>query len=67
MIMKTLLSDAEVTVRRMQKNKQVEIIDESTYEDVFEQIESDLEEYRFENQQKIKDSLEEISTIVFTA
>ncbi|MBN1969735.1 MAG: hypothetical protein JW870_10235 [Candidatus Delongbacteria bacterium] len=65
--MKTLLSDAEVTVRRMQKNKQVEIIDESTYEDVFEQIESDLEEYRFENQQKIKDSLEEISTIVFTA
>ena len=65
--MKTLQSTAEVIIKKMQKANEVEIIDESTYEDVFTQVENDLEEYRFENQQKIKDSLEEISTIVFTA
>jgi hypothetical protein len=65
--MKDLQSIVEVLIKKMDKENQVEIINESRFDDVLIQVENDVEDYRFENQQKIKDSLEEISTVVLTA
>lgn len=42
-------------------------IQEKPKDGVIEKVEKALNEYRFENQKKIKDSQEEIATIILTA
>ena len=67
MIMSELKGTLDVLIKKLDKQGQVEIIDDKTCEIVFIQVENDLEKYRFENQQRIKDSMEEIATVVLTA
>ena len=57
----------QLLIKELKAEAEVKIIDEATTKLIFEGIEEDLEEYRFENQQRIKDSQEDISNVVFTA
>lgn len=57
----------ELLIQELKAEAEVKIVDEATTKRIFDGIEEDLEEYRFENQQRIKDSQEDISNVVFTA
>jgi glycerol dehydrogenase-like iron-containing ADH family enzyme len=57
----------ESLIKELKAEAKVIIVDEATTKIIFDGIEEDLEEYRFENQQRIKDSQEDISNVVFTA
>ncbi|MFS4456081.1 hypothetical protein [Maribacter sp. 2304DJ31-5] len=57
----------ELLIKELKAEAEVTIVDEATTKIIFDSIEEDLEGYRFENQQRIKDSQEDISNVVFTA
>ncbi len=57
----------EMLIEEMKADVKVTILDEETTEKIFSEIEDDIEGYRFENQQRIKDSQKEIADVVFTA
>ena len=57
----------ELLIKELKAEAEVTIVDEATTKIIFDGIEEDLEGYRFENQQRIKDSSEDISNVVFTA
>ncbi|AZQ59318.1 hypothetical protein EJ994_11055 [Maribacter sp. MJ134] len=57
----------ELLIKELKAEAEVKIVDEATTKIIFDGIEEDLEEYKFENQQRIKDSQEDISNVVFTA
>lgn len=65
--MSNLKSKFDIIVDDLKKEGKVEHIDDEKIEKVLKQVEEDLEEYRFENQKRIKDSQEEIATVVLTA
>ncbi|WP_437371114.1 hypothetical protein [Maribacter litoralis] len=57
----------ELLIKELKAEAEVTIVDEATTKIIFDGIEEDLEGYRFENQQRIKDSSEDISNVVFTS
>ncbi|WP_289022317.1 hypothetical protein [uncultured Salegentibacter sp.] len=57
----------EDLIEELEANVKVTVVDEETTEKIFNEIEGDIEEYRFENQQRIKDSQKEMADFVFTA
>lgn len=65
--MNTLKSKYEILIEKLEKKGKIRVIDESQKSKILEKVENDLNEYRFENQKKIRESQEEISTVVLTA
>lgn len=65
--MNTLKSKYEILIEKLEKEGKIRVIDESQKSKILEKVENDLNEYRFENQKKIRESQEEISTVVLTA
>jgi len=50
----------ELLIKELKAEAEVKIVDEATTKIIFDGIEEELEEYKFENQQRIKDSQEDI-------
>jgi hypothetical protein len=63
--MKTLKSKFDIVLEKLHKEGKVTAVEKQ--DEIIEKISKDLEDYRFRNQKKIKDSQEEITTIVLTA
>ncbi|HET8885606.1 MAG TPA: hypothetical protein VFM70_04545 [Salinimicrobium sp.] len=57
----------ELLIKELDADAEVTIVDQDTTRKIFDEIEEDIEMYRFENQQKIKDSQEEMANVVFTS
>ena len=65
--MEKLKSKYEILVERLRGEGKVEVIGSEIKNKIIEKVESGLDSYRFENQKRIKESQEEISTVVLTA
>jgi len=65
--MNTLKSNYELLIEKFEKAGKVTVINETQKSKIFEKAEKDLFDYRFENQKKIRESHEEISTVVLTS
>jgi hypothetical protein len=62
--MAELKSRFEVLLDRLKKEG---VVKETPKDVIFEKVEKELNEYRFENQKKIRESQEQIATIILTA
>jgi hypothetical protein len=63
----TIKSKYQLLIEKLEEEGKVEKIQEETTVKMLDSIQDEIETYRFENQQRIKDSLEEIATVVLTA
>lgn len=62
-----LKSKYELVLERLIAEGRVSTIDEKQKDAIIAIVEKELEEYRFQNQKKIRESQEEIATVVLTA
>ena len=67
LIMSELKSKYDLLIRKLKKAGKVVIIDAGQKDKIVGMAEKELDEYRFENQKKIRESQEEIATVVLTA
>jgi hypothetical protein len=65
--MRTLKSKFDIVLERLNKEGKVTEINEANKGQIIEKVTKELEDYRFNNQKKIRESQEEIATIVLTA
>jgi ribosomal protein L24 len=65
--MRTLRSKFDIVLERLNKEGKVTEINEASKGQIIEKVTKELEDYRFNNQKKIRESQEEIATIVLTA
>tara|TARA_R110002072_G_scaffold7503_2_gene40960 strand:- start:758069 stop:758266 length:198 start_codon:yes stop_codon:yes gene_type:complete len=65
--METLKSKFELVLERLNEEGKVTIINEEDKDEIMAKVAEELDEYRFENQKKIKESQEEIATVVLTS
>lgn len=65
--MRTLKSKFEVVLERLNNEGKVTIIDETNKGQIIDKVTKELEDYRFNNQKRIRESQEEIATLVLTA
>lgn len=65
--MTTLKSKYDQIIDRLRAEGKVNEMPENERQELIDAIEKDLEEYRFENQKRILDSQEEITTVVLTS
>ncbi len=56
----------ENLIKELEVDATVKVLDDETTEKIFDGIDEDLEEFKIENQKRVKESLEEISRVVFT-
>lgn len=57
----------ENLIRELEVEATVKILDDETTEKIFNGIDEDLEEFKVENQKRVKETLEKISNVVFTS
>lgn len=57
----------EKLIKEFQAEATVKILDDETTEKIFKGIDEDLEEFKVENQKRVKETLEKISNVVFTS
>lgn len=57
----------EIVVGRLTDEGRVTVIDEERKDEIMEMVTEELDEYRFENQKKIRESQEEIATVILTS
>jgi hypothetical protein len=62
-----LKSKYDILVERLKSEGKVNVIDESTKDIIVGFVQKELDDYRFENQKRIRDSQEEIANVVLTA
>jgi hypothetical protein len=65
--MSELKSKYDILIERLKGEGKVKIIDAAQKDKIVGVVEKELDDYRFENQKRIRDSQEEIATIVLTA
>lgn len=65
--MAELKSKYELVLERLKVEGRVSTIDEKKKDQIVAVVERQLDEYRFENQKRIRESQEEIATVVLTA
>lgn len=65
--MSELKSKYDLLIEKLKAEGKVEVIGEDQKDKIVGVVEKELEDYRFENQKRIKDSQEEIATVVLTA
>lgn len=65
--MRTLKSKFDIVLERLKDEGKVTEINEASKGQIIEKVTKELEDYRFNNQKKIRESQEEIATIVLTA
>lgn len=65
--MENLKSKYELLIEKLKQQGKVAVIDEQKKNKIIEEVEKQLNEYRFENQKRIRESHEEIATVVLTA
>jgi hypothetical protein len=65
--MTELKSRYELVIERLKGEGRVTLMDEGTKNQIVASVEKDLYEYRFNNQKRIKESQEEIATVVLTS
>lgn len=65
--MRTLKSKFDIVLERLSKEGKVTEINELNKGQILEKVTKELADYRFNNQKKIRESQEEIATIVLTA
>lgn len=65
--MRTLKSKFDMVLERLNEEGKVTIIDEQDKSQIIEKVTQELEDYRFNNQKRIRESQEEIATVVLTA
>lgn len=57
----------ENLIKELEAEATVKILDDETTEKIFNGIDEDLEEFKVENQKRVKETLEKISNVVFTS
>jgi len=57
----------ENLIKELEADATVKVLDDETTEKIFSEIDEDLEEFKVENQKRVKESLEKISNVVFTS
>ena len=57
----------ENLIKEFEVDATVKILDDETTEKIFNGIDEDLEEFKTENQKRVKETLEKISNVVFTS
>jgi len=62
-----LKSKYELIIEELSRQGKVVVISASQKDKIVGAVEKELDEYRFENQKRIRDSQEEIATVVLTA
>lgn len=65
--MTELKSKYEIVIERLKAQGRVSTIEEGTKDKIVASVEKELNEYRFQNQKRIRESQEEIATVVLTA
>lgn len=65
--MAELKSKYDVVVEKLKLAGQVNVMDEAAKDKIVGFVQKQLDDYRFENQKRIRDSQEEIATVVLTA
>ena len=65
--MKSLKTKFEIVLGRLTDEGKVTVIDEERKDEIMELVSEELDEYRFENQKKIRESQEEIATVILTS
>ena len=65
--MSELKNEYDIIIEKYSKAGKVVIVEAKEWDEIISAVEKDLEEYRFENQKRIKDSQDEIATVVLTA
>ena len=62
-----LKSKYEIVIERLKAQGLVTTIEESLKDKIVSSVEKELDEYRFQNQRRIRESQEQIATVVLTA
>ncbi|WP_203257438.1 hypothetical protein [Hyunsoonleella ulvae] len=57
----------ESLIKELEVEATVKILDDEITEKIFNGIDEDLEEFKVENQKRVKETLEKISNVVFTS
>jgi len=65
--MNTLKSKFDIVLEKLHKEGKVTIIDEQKKSVIISKVAEELEDYRFDNQKRIRESQEEIATVILTA
>lgn len=65
--MENLKSKYELVLERLDDEGKVTVINEKDKDQILDKVAEELDEYRFENQKKIRESQEEIATVVLTS
>lgn len=65
--MADLKSKFELVLERLNEEGKVTVINEQDKDEIMDKVAEELDEYRFENQKKIRESQEEIATVVLTS
>lgn len=65
--MSELKSKFEEIVDKLDKEGKVSTLSEEKSAEINQSLQQNLDEYRFENQKKIRESQEEIATVILTA
>jgi hypothetical protein len=65
--MAELKSKYEIVIERLKAQGLVSTIEESIKDKIVSTVEKELDDYRFENQKRIRESQEQIATVVLTA
>jgi len=65
--MPELKSKYDIVIERLKAEGRVTIIDEKKKDEIVATVEKELNEYRFQNQKRIRESQEQIATVVLTA
>ena len=65
--MSELKNEYDIIIEKYSKAGKVVIVEAKEWDEIISAVEKDLEEYHFENQKRIKDSQDEIATVVLTA
>ena len=62
-----LKSKFDIIVEKLQAEGKVTIMEQAASDVIVSNVEKELDAYRFENQRKVRESQDEISTIILTA
>ncbi|WP_147678856.1 hypothetical protein [Algibacter pacificus] len=65
--MADLKSKFELVLERLNEEGKVTVINEEDKDEIMDKVAEELDEYRFENQKKIRESQQEIATVVLTS